>query len=36
MELGKLNAAKIPNICQHSGVPCMSLEEFMEAKGWEF
>jgi hypothetical protein len=30
------NAARIPNICQHFGVPCLSLEEFMEAEGWEF
>jgi len=30
------NAAKIPNICQHFGIPCLSLEEFMEAEGWEF
>ena len=30
------NAAKIPNICQHFGIPCISLEDFMEAEGWEF
>jgi hypothetical protein len=36
MELFKDNAAKIPNICRHFGVPCMTLEEFMEAEGWEF
>jgi hypothetical protein len=29
-------AVKIPNICQHFGVPCLSLEEFMEEEGWEF
>ena len=30
------NAARIPNICQHFGIPWLSLEEFMEAEGWEF
>jgi len=30
------NAAKIPNICEHFGIRCISLEEFMEAEGWEF
>lgn len=36
MELLKPNAAKIPNICAHFGVPCLTLEEFMEAEGWQF
>ena len=36
MELLKQNAAKIPNICRHFKVPCMTLEEFMEAEGWQF
>jgi len=36
MELFKENAAKIPNICDHFDIPCMTLEEFMEAEGWEF
>jgi Domain of unknown function (DUF4411) len=36
MELFKDHAAKIPNICRHFGVPCLTLEEFMEAEGWEF
>lgn len=36
MELFKDNAAKIPNICQHFAVPCMTLEEFMTAEGWNF
>ena len=36
MELLKDNAAKIPNICDHFGVRCMHLEDFMEAEGWEF
>jgi hypothetical protein len=36
MELFKHNAAKIPNICRHFNVPCLTLEEFMEAEGWQF
>lgn len=36
MELFKANAAKIPNICRHLSVRCMTLEEFMEAEGWQF
>jgi len=36
MELFKDNAAKIPNICRHFAVPCLTLEEFMEAEGWQF
>lgn len=30
------NAVKIPNICQHFNVRCLSLEDFMEAEQWEF
>lgn len=36
MELLKPNAAKIPNICQHFNVPCLTLEQFMEAENWQF
>jgi len=36
MELLKPNGTKIPNICDHFKVPCLSLEEFMEAEGWTF
>ena len=35
-ELYKPNSAKIPNICQHFGVNCMTLQNFMEAEGWKF
>lgn len=28
--------AKIPDICDHFGIPCVSLEGFMEAAGWRF
>ncbi len=30
------NAVKIPNICDHFGIPWMSLEDFMDAEDWEF
>lgn len=36
VEKCKPNAAKIPNICQHFGIRCLSLSEFMEAEKWEF
>ena len=36
MEEIRPNAVRIPNICRHFRVPCMSLEEFMEREGWEF
>ncbi len=36
MELLKPHAAKIPNICEHFSIPCLSLEEFMEEEGWQF
>lgn len=36
MEKFKPNAARIPNICQHFVVPCLTLEEFMEKEGWSF
>lgn len=36
LEKEKPKAAKIPNICKHFDIPCMSLEEFMEAEEWEF
>jgi Domain of unknown function (DUF4411) len=32
----KQNAAKIPNVCQHFKVDCVSLEGFMRAVGWSF
>lgn len=36
MEAFKANSAKIPNICRHFGVKCLTLEEFMEVEGWQF
>jgi hypothetical protein len=35
MEQFKAHAAKIPNICHHFGIRCMTLEEFMEAENWQ-
>jgi hypothetical protein len=32
----KPNGAKVPNICKHFGVECLSLEDFMEREEWEF
>ncbi|WP_295427868.1 PIN domain-containing protein [uncultured Thiodictyon sp.] len=32
----KPNAAKVPNVCQHFGVPCLNLEAFMAQQGWTF
>lgn len=28
--------AKIPNICETKGIPCMSLADMIEAEGWVF
>jgi len=36
MELLKPNGTKIPNICQHFSIVCLTLEEFMEEQNWEF
>lgn len=36
MEKFRKNAAKIPNICEHFHVRCLSLEEFMQEEGWRF
>ena len=32
----KPNAAKIPNVCLHFGVPCVDLQTFMASQGWTF
>lgn len=36
MEVLRPNASRIPNICDHFGIPCLTLEGFMEEEGWEF
>jgi len=30
------NAAKIPNVCRHFGIDCISIEEMMERENWTF
>lgn len=32
----KENAPKIPNVCKHFGIECVTLEEFMEKENWVF
>lgn len=32
----KPNAAKIPNVCAHFGIGCISLEDFMQHQAWKF
>jgi hypothetical protein len=32
----KPNAAKIPNVCEHFGVGCCSLEDLLDREGWTF
>lgn len=32
----KQNAAKIPNVCQHFGIPCVNLQAFMHQQTWTF
>lgn len=36
MEREPPNGAKIPNICRHFGIPCVTLEGFMEREDWTF
>jgi len=35
-EVYKENAAKIPNVCRHFGIPCTNVEGFLAQKGWKF
>jgi hypothetical protein len=35
-EVLKLNAAKIPNVCQHFGVRSLNVKEFLGDLGWRF
>ncbi|HEX7125602.1 MAG TPA: DUF4411 family protein [Thermodesulfobacteriota bacterium] len=35
-EATKPNAARIPNVCQHFGIPFRNMEGFLEQNGWEF
>ena len=35
-EIHKHDAVRVPNICQRFNIPCLSLEQFMEAENWQF
>jgi Zn-dependent peptidase ImmA (M78 family)/transcriptional regulator with XRE-family HTH domain len=35
-ERRKPHSAKIPNVCDHFGIGCVNLEEFMRTIGWTF
>lgn len=35
-EIYKPHAAKIPNVCERFGIPCLNLEAFMENEEWRF
>lgn len=35
-EAMKVNAAKIPNVCQHFGVACTNVQGFLTQEGWQF
>ena len=32
----KPQSSKVPNICEHFGIPCISVEGFMREQKWEF
>ena len=36
LEAKRAGAVKIPNMCQHFSIGCLSLEEFMEVENWVF
>lgn len=36
LEVPKPNSVKIPNICDHFDIPCLSLQEFMATEDWRF
>jgi hypothetical protein len=33
---GTAEARKIPFVCRHEGVPCITFQELMVAEGWQF
>jgi len=35
-ETKKPNAARIPNVCEHFGIPCLTVEGFLAEKKWTF
>ena len=36
LEVEKPKAAKVPNICNEFDIPCINLEQFMEAEDRQF
>ena len=36
LEIYKEHAAKMPNVCEHFGIPWLNLEDFMEKENWSF
>ena len=36
LERERPNSVKIPNICKHFSIPCVSLERFMKLENWSF
>lgn len=36
MESYKLNAARIPNVCEHFDIKCFNFEDFMKNENWQF
>jgi len=35
-EAHRPNASRIPNVCEHFGIQCICLEEFMKKENWTF
>ena len=35
-EAMKPHAARIPNVCEHFGIPCTNVEGFLAKNGWQF
>jgi hypothetical protein len=35
-EAKKPNAARIPNVCEHFGIPCLNVEGFLAERKWTF
>jgi hypothetical protein len=35
-EAFKKGAAKIPNVCEHFGIPCTNVQGFLKQNGWVF
>ena len=35
-EKGSSHGARIPDVCRRFSIPCINLQQFMEAENWEF